>query len=119
VSPEVVHIHLDQNNPAVTVAHVTGEIDLSSADEFRDGVVARLDSGEGFVLDLDGVTFMGSLGFSVLVEAHEETSRRNIRWAIVAGSGAIQRPLRITGLEQMLPIYSSVPEALAALVRPA
>ncbi|GAB3883277.1 STAS domain-containing protein [Kibdelosporangium lantanae] len=118
MSPEVVQIRLDHEHPAVTVAHVTGEIDLSSADQFRAGVTERVESGEGFVLDLDGVTFMGSLGFSVLVEAHEETARRNIRWAIVAGSGAIQRPLQITGLEQMLPIYASVPDALAALVRP-
>jgi anti-sigma B factor antagonist len=118
VSREVVQIQLDHDNPTIIVAHVTGEIDLSSAELFREGVVERLESGEEFVLDLDGVTFMGSLGFSVLVEAQEETSRRNIRWAIVAGRGAIQRPLQITGLEQMLPIYQSVPEALAALVRP-
>jgi anti-sigma B factor antagonist len=114
--PEVVQISLEQHAPAVTVAHVTGEIDLASADTFREGVAQRLESGEGFVLDLDGVTFIGSLGFSVLVETHQETSRRNIRWAIVAGSGPIQRPLQITGLEQVLPIYSSLPEALAALV---
>jgi anti-sigma B factor antagonist len=119
VSPDVVQIELDHRNPTVTVAHVTGEIDLSSADQFRAGVSERLESGKGFVLNLDGVTFMGSLGFSVLVETHEETARRNIRWAIVAGAGPVRRPLRITGLEQVLPIYASVTEALSALGRPA
>ncbi|TCO55182.1 STAS domain-containing protein [Actinocrispum wychmicini] len=112
--PESLRISVDQGH-SVTVAHVTGEIDLSSADAFREGLAERLDSDEVFVLDLDGVTFMGSMGFSVLVETHHETSRRNIRWAIVAGAGPIRRPLRITGLEQVLPIYPSVPEALAAL----
>jgi anti-sigma B factor antagonist len=112
---DVVHIALEHHAP-VTVAHVTGDIDLASADSFRDGVAERLESGEVFVLDLDGVTFMGSLGFSVLVETHQETSRRNIRWGIVAGTGPIQRPLQITGLEQVLPIYPSLSDALDALI---
>jgi anti-sigma B factor antagonist len=115
--PEVVQISLERHTPAVTVAHVTGEIDLASAETFREGVAQRVASGEVFVLDLDGVTFMGSLGFSVLVETHHETERRNIRWAIVAGSGPVQRPLQITGLQQVLPIYPTVSDALAALVK--
>jgi anti-sigma B factor antagonist len=115
---EVIRISLEHHTPEeVTVAHVTGDIDLASADLFRDGVAERLDSNQVFVLDLDGVTFMGSLGFSVLVEAHQETERRNIRWAIVAGTGPIQRPLKVTGLEQLLPIYPTVSDALAALVK--
>jgi anti-sigma B factor antagonist len=116
--PEAIRISLEHHAAAVTVAHVTGEIDLATAEAFRNGVTERVESGEVFVLNLDGVTFMGSLGFSVLVETHRETERRNMRWAIVAGSGPIQRPLQVTGLEQVLPIYPTVPEALAALVRP-
>lgn len=117
--PEVIQISLEHHTPAVTVARVSGEVDLASADTFRESVAEGVASGEVFVLDLDGVTFMGSLGFSVLVDTHRETERRNIRWAIVAGNCPVSRPLRITGLEQILPIYPSVPEALAALVKPA
>nr|WP_225953457.1 STAS domain-containing protein [Kibdelosporangium phytohabitans] len=106
---------MERHESAVTVAHVTGDIDLASADVFRERLADTLTSGDAFVLDLDGVTFMGSLGFSALVEAHHETERRNIRWGIVAGSSPISRPLKITGLEQVLPIYPSVPDALAAL----
>jgi anti-anti-sigma factor len=116
--PDEVRISLEYHTPAVTVAHVSGEIDLASADTFREGLAEGVASGEVFVLDLDGVTFMGSLGFSVLVETHHETERRNIRWAIVAGQSAISRPLKITGLEQILPIYPSVNEAVAALTAP-
>ncbi|MEV4317315.1 STAS domain-containing protein [Actinocrispum sp. NPDC049592] len=111
----MIRISLEQHTPAVTVAHVTGDIDLATAEEFREGVAERLASGEVFVLDLGGVTFMGSLGFSVLVETHQETERRNIRWAVVAGEGPIQRPLRVTGLDDVLPIYPSVADALTAL----
>ncbi|ONI87607.1 hypothetical protein ALI144C_09510 [Actinosynnema sp. ALI-1.44] len=112
---DVVQIELERHESAVTVAHVTGDIDLASADVFRARLADTLTSGDAFVLDLDGVTFMGSLGFSALVETHHETERRNIRWGIVAGSSPISRPLKITGLEQVLPIYPSVPDALAAL----
>jgi anti-sigma B factor antagonist len=112
---DVIQIQLERHPSAVTVAHVTGDVDLASADVFREGLAESVASGDAFVLDLDGVTFMGSLGFSVLVETHHETERRNIKWGIVAGSSPITRPLRITGLEQVLPIYPSVPDALEAL----
>jgi anti-anti-sigma factor len=117
-APEVIKIRVELHPSSVTVAHVTGDVDLASADVFRQGLASSVASGESFVLDLDGVTYMGSLGFSVLVETHHEAERLNIRWAIVAGSSPINRPLRITGLEQVLPIYPSVPEALEALVKP-
>jgi anti-sigma B factor antagonist len=113
--PDVIQIQLERHPSAVTVAHVTGDIDLASADVFREGLAESVASGDAFVLDLDGVTFMGSLGFSVLVETHHETERRKIPWGIVTGSSPIVRPLRITGLEQVLPIYPSVADALEAL----
>lgn len=112
---DVIQIQLERHESAVTVAHVTGDIDLSSADAFREGLAQGVASGNAFVLNLDGVTFMGSLGFSALVETHHETERRNIRWGIVAGTSPIIRPLKITGLEQVLPLYPTVPDALAAL----
>lgn len=112
---DVVQIELERHESAVTVAHVKGDIDLASAEAFREGLAASVATGGAFVLDLDGVTFMGSLGFSALVETHHETERRDIRWGIVTGSSPISRPLKITGLEQVLPIYPTVPDALAAL----
>jgi anti-sigma B factor antagonist len=112
---DVIQIQLERHPSAVTVAHVTGDVDLASADVFREGLAESVASGDAFVLDLGGVTFMGSLGFSVLVETHHETERRNIKWGIVAGSSPISRPLQITGLEQVLPIYPSVSDALEAL----
>jgi anti-anti-sigma regulatory factor len=51
----------------------------------------------------------------VLVETQQEAERRNIRWAIVAGDSPIRRPLRVTGLEQILPVYPTLREALAAI----
>ncbi|CAM3714688.1 STAS domain-containing protein [Kibdelosporangium persicum] len=112
---DVVQIQLERHESAVTVAHVTGDIDLASADVFRAGLAESVAACDALVLNLDGVTFMGSLGFSVLVETHRETERRNVRWGIVAGSSPISRPLKITGLEQVLPIYPSVSDALDAL----
>lgn len=114
---DVIHIQLERHPSAVTVAHVSGDIDLASADVFREGLAESVAGGGALVLDLDGVTFMGSLGFSVLVETHHETERRKMKWGIVAGSSPISRPLRITGLEQVLPIYPSVSVALEAVAQ--
>jgi anti-anti-sigma factor len=115
--PEVIRIEIEFHPGQVAVAHVSGDVDMATASQFREGVDQRLATGERFVLDLDGVSFMGSLGFSVLVEAHRESERRKIPWAIVAGRSPIKRPLQITGLEQILPIYPTVPDAVDALSR--
>lgn len=52
-----------------TVAHVNGEVDLSTCEQLRDAIGPLLRRGERVVLDLSGVGFMGSSCLTVLVQA--------------------------------------------------
>lgn len=63
------------------------------------------------VMDLSDVGFFGSAGLSVLVEALEVTAGRKLR---VVASAAVRRPAELTGLTDLLDLYATLDEALAA-----
>jgi len=81
----------------VTLA-VQGEIDMSSAQEFRRALNDAPD-GSRLVLDLTGVDYLDSAGVKVL---YDHLGRRP---ELVVSSGAvILRVLAITGLGDLLPV---------------
>ncbi|WP_433262919.1 STAS domain-containing protein [Actinosynnema sp. CS-041913] len=98
----------------VTVIAATGEIDMLTAPELRADVLGRLDSDRTLVLDLSGVSFLGSAGLAVLVEASQHAKRRGTAFRVVAVERAVIRPLAATGLGEVFSVYGSVAEALAA-----
>lgn len=65
------------------------------------------------VLDLSRVTFFGSAGLSVLIQA----SDADIPLRIVPSSQA-RRPIEVTGLDRALDIYPTLAEALAEFTVP-
>lgn len=98
---------------AVEVLTVFGELDLVTVPKLRDEVLRCLDSTPPvLVLDLLGLTFIASTGLSLLVEAHgiagPATALR-----IVANQREILRPIQTTGLDHVLPMFSTVDDALA------
>jgi anti-sigma B factor antagonist len=82
----------------------TGEIDSSSAPQFRrilDGLLDEPGLSE-IVVDLGGVTFLDSAGLCVLAATHRRSKGRGIRLRVLASSRAVIRPLQITGLWDLL-----------------
>jgi anti-sigma B factor antagonist len=93
------------------VCEVAGEIDLLTAGQFRTGLgQAVLDKSSVLVVDLSGVTFLGSMGVSVLVEAHQTVGPGVLR--VVTGDGVSRRAIEVMGLDQVLAIFATVDDAL-------
>jgi anti-sigma B factor antagonist len=89
------------------VVHVSGELDLLTAPRLS----TQLDLAEAIVvppapvvLDLTGLTFLGSAGLSVLIAHHRRCTELGSRLEIVPGGRAVTRPLAVTGLDQLLTI---------------
>jgi anti-sigma B factor antagonist len=97
------------------VAHVFGAVDLLTARELRMCVDDNLDAERGLVVDLTCVGFLAAAGLTVLADAGERASRDNRAWAVVASSRPVLRPLEVLGLDQRLPTYDTVPNAVAAV----
>jgi anti-sigma B factor antagonist len=97
------------------IIHVGGEIDMLTAPQLREVLLAHVDRPSGdVVVDLDGVTFLASTGLSVLVEVakHAKTSGSALR--LVCTSRAVIRPMELTGLDQAFDLHTS----MAALPAP-
>jgi anti-anti-sigma factor len=97
---------------AVVSAH--GELDAANAQEFVDYALRHAAHIDGLVLDLVGVDFFGTAGFSALHTLNVRCVAEKIEWAL-APSRAVIRLLRICDPDSTLPICDSVQAALAAV----
>jgi anti-anti-sigma factor len=97
---------------AVITAH--GELDAANAQEFVDYALRHAPHTDRLVLDLTGVEFFGTAGFSALHSVNVSCAAEKIEWAM-APSSAVTRLLRICDPDSALPICDSVDTALAAV----
>jgi anti-anti-sigma factor len=101
-----------QPNTAVITAH--GEIDAANAQELVDYALRHGDRMDRLVLDMSGVDFFGTSGFSALHTLNVRCAGESIEWASVP-SAAVTRLLRICDPDSILPFYSGVDTALSAV----
>jgi anti-sigma B factor antagonist len=98
-------------------AHVVaprGELDLFSVDELKTALAGRPDPCDTVVLDLRGLTFFDTSGMRLVVETVHELDGTGIRFAILRGSPDVQRLFALARLDQRLPFFDELDDALAA-----
>jgi anti-anti-sigma factor len=101
-----------QPNTAVVTAH--GEIDAANSQEFVDYALRHSDRVHCLVLDMSGVDFFGTSGFSALHTMNVRCAGESIKWASVP-STAVTKLLRICDPDSTLPFYDGVDAALSAV----
>ncbi|GHH40601.1 STAS domain-containing protein [Lentzea cavernae] len=100
----------------IAVLVVTGEIDMFTETTPRTVVADALKRApDGFVIDLRAVTFFGSSGINLLLSAQDEVEHLAVPFAVVATRDVVLRPLSLTGVDVLLPLFPSLPAALAAV----
>jgi anti-sigma B factor antagonist len=98
---------------SAVVLAVVGEIDLSNSSHL--GAIfehVQRDEPAVLVVDLREVTFLGSAGLRVLVEACANAGGGDVR--VAAPSAPARRAIEATALDRLLPLFSSVDDALEA-----
>src|SRR5438046_10537396 len=100
------------------------EIDVTNADWLRSVLLEAACRGHGtFVVDMTGTQFCASAGVAVLVRAHNRALAEGgeLRLVIPA-SASVLRVFAITGIDQVIPNFADLDEALepvpAAAPRP-
>ena len=94
------------------VLTVSGELDATTA-RALEHELDRVDTDKGvLVLDLTGVTFCDSVGLASVVKA----LRRGVDLRVI-GSRQVRRTVSLTGMDAVIPVSSSVPEAIRLLAR--
>jgi anti-anti-sigma factor len=108
------HFATRRQQPAIAVITAHGEIDAANAPEFVDYALRQAPNTERLVLDLSGLDFFGTAGFSALHSVNVRCAGEKIDWAVVPSS-AVTRLLRICDPDSALPICASVDAALSAV----
>jgi anti-sigma B factor antagonist len=99
----------------VTIAELSGDLDLASAPVLREQLLGLLRPGASrLVLDLSRVLFCDASGLAVLVGASHRGRLLDGFLRLAAVSPPVARVLDITGLHRHLSIYPTVHAAIAA-----
>ena len=96
------------------VLEISGEIDVYTAPKLRERLIELVNSGQrNVVVDLGRVEFLDSTGLGVLVGAHRRLKARDGSLNLVCPHERLLKVFRITGLDTVFDIHSSVEEATA------
>jgi anti-sigma B factor antagonist len=98
----------------VPVVAVPEEIDVTNAGWLRSVLLQAADRGRGrFVVDMTDTQFCASAGIGVLVRAHRRALAEGGELRLVIPtSGAVQRIFALTGIDQLIPSFAALDEAL-------
>ena len=107
-----------QHLPAVVVA-LPAEIDMASADRVSQQLGAAFGPGvKTIIADMTATSFCDSSGISVLVRAHKQAAANGTQLRLVVRSTSVLRALTLVRIDQLLPIYANLSQALAAAAEP-
>jgi anti-sigma B factor antagonist len=101
----------------VQVAHIAGEVDIANAAALEAEIAEAVsNAADGLVIDLTETEYFDSAGVRLLFELHGRLAgRRQVLRVVVPHEAVILSALRITEVDQVVPIDATVDEALAAL----
>jgi len=96
-----------------------GELDLATAPQLREFLLALLPAHPALVINLDQVSFCDATGLGVLVGAANRAHANGASLHLVCSRTDIRRLFELTGLARRIPLARTLDEALAALTPPA
>jgi anti-anti-sigma factor len=95
--------------PSFVVITAHGELDASNANHLADYVQRCAAHSKSIILNLSGLEFFGTAGFSALHTINVRCAGADVRWTVVP-SKAVSRLLRICDPDNTLPLAASVPD---------
>ena len=104
----------EEARDGVNVVAIRGELVLDTAPNLREPLErAAQDSARPLVVDLSECVFMDSIGLAMLLHGAKPLQDGGANVALVA-SGEVRRLLRLTAIDQTLPAFESLDDALKA-----
>jgi anti-sigma B factor antagonist len=116
--PEVrLPVEVVRGVPVVTAPE---EIDITNAAALRAALLEATPHGRGvMVADMSGTQFCDSAGLHVLVRAYKRARAEGGELLLVIPATTVLRVFAVTGIDHMIPNFSSLEDALAAHLPPA
>lgn len=99
------------------IIELFGSLDMTTSDEVREVFSESVDARPSLILiDLGGLEFLKSSGFQALYELLDRAREEDIPIAVVGAHEGIRSVMHVFNLEQMIPIYDTIQEALEDLM---
>ena len=100
-----------QHLPAAVIA-LPAEIDMANADQV--GQQLGSPGVRAVIADMTATRFCDSSGINMLVRVHQQAAANGTELRLVVASPAVLRVLTLLGLDDLLAVYPSLSQALAA-----
>jgi anti-sigma B factor antagonist len=90
-------------------------LDMLTAPQLENALDAALaQQPPAIIVNLLGVEFMASAGMSVLLKVHEKAVE-STPLGIVASGVTTARPMRLVGMDQTIPMFETLDEAIRSI----
>jgi anti-sigma B factor antagonist len=95
------------------VVTLPAEVDVTNADEIRQALLAAASHDVAvLIIDMSETTFCDSAGVQAIIAAHQQAAATGTELRLA--TTAVLRILTLVGIDQLIPIYSTLQAALAA-----
>ena len=100
----------------VLVAHLSGEIDTMDSEGLGEALAAMSEAGTaGVVLDFAGVTYIASMGISMVLKLAQELRKAKSPVVIAGATPAVKTVLEMVHLGSVIPMEATVEAAAGRL----
>lgn len=97
------------------VLGVSGVVDMVTLNQFEAAIdAAATKAPAALVVDMSEIDFLASSGMNALVVAYSELTPAT-RFVVVADGPATSRPLKMLGIADLIDVFATLEEALAAV----
>jgi anti-sigma B factor antagonist len=101
----------------VRVVAVRGELDIATSPQVRELLSdAATDRARPLVIDLMDCEFIDSTGLAALLHGAKPAQNGESHVAIASPSGDVRRMLELTAIDQTIPVFESLDQALTAVL---
>jgi anti-anti-sigma factor len=98
----------------VPVVAAPGEIDITNAEALRSALLKAAAIGDGrLVVDMTRTQFCDSSGLHTLIAAHKRAQSEGREVLLVIPSTTVLRVFALTGIDHVIPNFTTLAEALA------
>lgn len=103
-------------NDSLTHVELVGRLDIESVNEIQDKFTFLTAARHRATLvDLSGVTFIGSLGMGMLVSVAKALHTRGAKMVLLKPAAPVEHSLRVAGIHEVIPIADAEAVALTLL----
>lgn len=101
--------------PEVSVIAFDGRLDLNGVNQIDHGFKDKVATAANVVVQMQKVTFLASLGMRMLMMAAKTLKAKQGKIILVAPQEEVENALRMSGLDQLIPLVDSLDSALQGL----